>query len=176
MERVQVIIDNIEYKKMSSHLQRSVKMEQILYLAYGSNLNLSQMSLRCPGAKPLGSGELPGWRLAFRGAERGYYLTLLPAPGQSVPVGIWAVTPEDVEKLDEYEGYPEFYYKTELDVDYLDSASGERRSDQALVYIMRDGYGPGAPTGEYYKGCLEGFGSFGLDTAPLEAAYREVTP
>lgn len=150
-------------------------MEQLLYLAYGSNLNLSQMSMRCPGAKPLGSGELPGWRLAFRGAQRGYYLTLLPAPGQSVPVGVWAVTAGDVDRLDEYEGYPEFYYKTELDVVYRDISSGEMRSSRALVYIMRDGYGPGAPTAEYYHGCLEGFRSFGLDTAPLEDAYREVT-
>lgn len=150
-------------------------MEQILYIAYGSNLNLSQMSLRCPGAKPLGPGELPGWRLAFRGAERGYYLTLLPEPGGAVPVGVWAVTPEDVGRLDEYEGYPEFYYKAELDVGYLDRSSGEKRSARALVYIMRGGYGPGAPTEGYYRGCLEGFGSFGLDTAPLEAAYREAT-
>lgn len=147
-------------------------MEQILYLAYGSNLNLSQMSLRCPGAMPLGSGELPGWRLAFRGAQRGYYLTLMPAPGRSVPVGVWGVTPEDLERLDEYEGYPEFYYKTRLPVKYRGS-SGDEHSGEALVYIMRDGYGPGAPTEEYYNGCLEGFRSFGLDTSPLEEAYRE---
>lgn len=149
-------------------------MEQILYLAYGSNLNLSQMSRRCPGAKALGSGELPGWRLAFRGAERGYYLTLLPAPGESVPVGVWAVTPEDVAKLDEYEGYPEFYYKTTLAASYRDRSTGEKCRAQALVYIMREGYGPGLPAEEYYQGCMEGFRSFGLDAAPLEEAYRAV--
>ena len=149
-------------------------MEQTIYLAYGSNLNLSQMSQRCPGAKALGSGELPGWRLAFRGAERGYYLTLLPAPGESVPVGVWAVTPEDVAKLDEYEGYPEFYYKTTLAVRYRDRFTGEESHTQALIYIMRDGYGPGLPTLEYYQGCLEGSRSFDLDTAPLEEAYRAV--
>lgn len=149
-------------------------MEQILYLAYGSNLNLEQMAERCPGARALGSGELPGWRLAFRGAERGYYLTLLPEPIGSVPVGVWAVTPGDVERLDEYEGYPEFYYKTEADIDFTDRSSGERRRERALIYIMREGYGPGAPTGEYYQGCIEGFKAFGLDTAELEEAYREV--
>ena len=30
-----------------------------LYLAYGSNLNLTQMAERCPGAKAVGKGELP---------------------------------------------------------------------------------------------------------------------
>lgn len=143
-----------------------------LYLAYGSNLNLTQMAERCPGAKAVGKGELPGWRLAFRGAQRGYYLTLLPEPEGKVPVGVWEVTPEDVRRLDEYEGYPEFYYKTELEVEY--SSGGEERRERALIYIMREGYGPGAPPEAYYQGCVEGFRSFGLDTAGLEAAYREV--
>ena len=88
---------------------------------------------------------------------------------------IWEVTPENLEKLEEYEGYPEFYYKTELDVSFKDSSTGESRRERALIYIMRESYGPGAPTEEYYQGCLEGFRSFGLDTAGLEEAYREVT-
>lgn len=145
-----------------------------LYIAYGSNLNLSQMSLRCPGAKPLGAGDLPGWRLAFRGAERGYYLTLLPSPEDRAPIGVWEVTMEDIERLDEYEGYPEFYYKTEMTVDYRELSTGASRRDRALIYIMRDGYAPGAPTEEYYRGCIEGFRSFGLDASPLESAYLEV--
>lgn len=149
-------------------------MEQTIYLAYGSNLNLTQMARRCPGARALGSGTLEGWRLAFRGAGRGYYLTLLPAPGESVPVGVWSVTPEDLARLDEYEGYPEFYYKTTLAVRYRDRSTGEECRAQALVYMMRDGYGPGLPTEEYYQGCVEGFRAFGLDAAPLEEAYRAV--
>lgn len=145
-----------------------------LYVAYGSNLNLSQMSQRCPGARPLGAGELPGWKLAFRGAERGYYLTLLPSPGGRAPIGVWEVTPENLKSLDEYEGYPEFYYKTEMSVDFRELSTGAPRREKALIYIMRDGYGPGAPTEEYYRGCVEGFRAFGLSTGPLEEAYREV--
>ncbi len=144
------------------------------YIAYGSNLNLAQMEKRCPGARPAGAGELPGFRLAFRGAERGYYLTLLPEAEGSVPVGVWEVTAEDVQRLDEYEGYPEFYYKTETDIDFTDRSTGESRRERALIYIMRDGYGPGAPTEEYYQGCMEGFKSFGLDTEELSKAYMEV--
>ena len=144
------------------------------YIAYGSNLNLEQMKERCPGAKPAGAGALPGYRLAFRGAKRGYYLTLLPEPEGLVPVGVWEVTPEDLEKLDEYEGYPEFYYKLEVDMDFKDISTGEQRRERALIYIRREEYGPGAPTKEYYRGCIEGFRSFGLSTAGLEEAYREV--
>ena len=38
-----------------------------LYFAYGSNLNKSQMALRSPTAKALGSAYFPNWRLVFRG-------------------------------------------------------------------------------------------------------------
>ena len=39
----------------------------MLYIAYGSNMNRDQMSVRCPHAKPLGAYYLDGWRLVFRG-------------------------------------------------------------------------------------------------------------
>ena len=31
---------------------------------------------------------------------------------------MWAVTKADEARLDRYEGYPAFYYKTELDITY----------------------------------------------------------
>ena len=45
------------------------------YLAYGSNLNMEQMHYRCPGAVPLGTAELEGYRLLFKGSKTGAYLT-----------------------------------------------------------------------------------------------------
>jgi hypothetical protein len=44
------------------------KQKGIIYLAYGSNLNLEQMAYRCPNAKALGGTKLNGYRLLFRGA------------------------------------------------------------------------------------------------------------
>ena len=32
------------------------------YFAYGSNMNLEQMALRCPGARMVGLVRKPGWR------------------------------------------------------------------------------------------------------------------
>lgn len=34
-----------------------------LYIAYGSNLNLPQMAVRCPTATVKGSGEIKGYEL-----------------------------------------------------------------------------------------------------------------
>ncbi len=41
-----------------------------LYIAYGSNLNVDQMSTRCPGARVAGVAGLPNYRLTFRGNGR----------------------------------------------------------------------------------------------------------
>ena len=39
-------------------------MSSILYFAYGSNMNLDQMAMRCPGAQ-LGPVARPGWLEIF---------------------------------------------------------------------------------------------------------------
>ena len=84
------------------------------YIAYGSNLNIRQMRWRCPTARIIGTAELVGWRLLFKGSKTGSYLTIEPFAGSRVPIAVWDVTPEDELALDHYEGYPSFYYKKEL--------------------------------------------------------------
>ena len=78
-----------------------------LYFAYGSNLNVEQMSYRSPTATPLGSAYFPGWRLVFRGVadiEAG-------EPEDMLPVGIWEIGPEDEAALDRYEGVKHGLYR-----------------------------------------------------------------
>ena len=55
-----------------------------LYLAYGSNLNVSQMSSRCPDAIPMGGFYLPDYKLVFRGVADIEY-----EKGNAIPVGMW---------------------------------------------------------------------------------------
>ena len=78
------------------------------YLAYGSNLNVRQMKMRCPKATILGTAKLKGWELLFKGSKTGSYLTIEENENGSVPVVIWEVTPSDEKALDRYEGYPAF--------------------------------------------------------------------
>lgn len=40
------------------------------YLAYGSNLNISDMKIRCPKARPVGNAILNDHRLLFCGGHR----------------------------------------------------------------------------------------------------------
>ena len=141
------------------------------YLAYGSNLNVKQMVLRCPDAKPLGTGEIAGYRLLFKGSKSGAYLTIEPQEGAKVPVAVWEVSESDEKKLDRYEGFPAFYYKKELELTYTGIKTGKKRKCTAFVYIMHEERPVGIPSGFYMRTCLEGYDTFGFDRNVLLDAY-----
>ena len=76
-------------------------MENIrLYLAYGSNLSLEQMALRCPDALPVGTAEISGYHLLFKGSGTGSYLTIEPKRRAKVPVAVWQVSEADEKRLE----------------------------------------------------------------------------
>ena len=142
------------------------------YLAYGSNLNMEQMKYRCPGAVPLGTAELEGYRLMFKGSKTGSYLTIEEAPGYKVPVGVWEVSEMDEKSLDRYEGYPSFYYKKELVLPIKGIRSGKIRRRKVFVYIMHEERQLGIPTNYYMRTCMEGYYNFGFDYEYLLQAYE----
>ena len=145
--------------------------EKRYYIAYGSNLNLEQMRYRCPSARVIGTAEIPGYRLLFKGSKTGSYLTIEPADGFSVPVGVWQVTPEDELRLDRYEGYPAFYYKKEMTLPIRGIKTGKVRHRKVFVYIMHEERPFGIPSRMYLNGCANGYFSFGFDTDILNEAY-----
>ena len=59
-------------------------MNKRYYIAYGSNLNVRQMRMRCPTARRIGTSELKGYELLFKGSKTGSYLTVEKRPGSSV--------------------------------------------------------------------------------------------
>jgi len=130
------------------------------YIAYGSNMNLEQMALRCPTAKVVGTAELKGWRLRFNNVA-----TIEQESGGRTPVVVWTIEDADERALDRYEGYPTLYYKKTLTVDL----NGEPVT--AMVYIMTGG-DEREPGGYYYRVIEDGYRSAGLNTRPLIAACR----
>lgn len=145
-------------------------MEKRYYIAYGSNLNVSQMKARCPHAKIVGTASLEGWELLFKGSLTGYYLTIERCQGGKVPVAIWEVTPSDEEALDRYEGFPTFYYKKDIQVQ-CESVTGERMALPAFAYIMHKDRPIGVPSRWYLMTCLEGYRAFDFDKDVLLSAY-----
>ena len=131
---------------------------------------MAQMADRCPGAKAVGTSVLKDYRLMFKGSLTGFYLTVEPKAGCSVPVGIWEVTAAHERNLDVYEGYPTLYYKTNLTLPVKDMATGEVREQDAFVYIMHEDRRIGVPSRRYVDTCMEGCRDFGFDTDALKEA------
>ncbi len=143
------------------------------YIAYGSNLNVQQMRFRCPGARIIGTANLDGCRLLYRGSKTGSFLTIEPAEGRSVPVAAWEVSERDELALDRYEGFPTFYYKKELRLPVKGIRTGKVREQDVFVYIMHENRPLGLPSPYYYATCLLGYLRFGFDEANLISALTE---
>ena len=96
--------------------------------------NMKQMQFRCPDARIVGTAEIPNYQLLFKGSKTGSYLTIEPKQGCTVPAAVWSVSERDELALDRYEGYPHFYYKTELELPLAET--GKKLT--AFVYIMHE--------------------------------------
>ena len=142
------------------------------YLAYGSNLNIEQMRYRCPTAKVVGTAIIKDYELLFKGSKTGAYLTIEKCEGEYVPVGVWEVTPQDELSLDRYEGYPNFYYKTEMKVG-LKLPNGKYRKIDAFVYIMHEERPLGIPSPFYVRTCMNGYFAFGFKREHLIKAIEK---
>lgn len=144
------------------------------YTAYGSNLNIEQMSKRCPQATVVGRSEIKDHMLTYRGDEGAYYLTVIPMKGHTVPVGIWETSDKDELSLDYYEEYPTLYHKTEIELDVVHDDSGETTKEHCYIYIMNEDKHPGLPSERYVKTCTQGYKDFGFDVKVLEDALDSV--
>lgn len=147
-------------------------MSKRYYIAYGSNLNIPQMRMRCPGARIIGTSVIEDYQLLFKGSKTGSYLTIESMEGAEVPVVIWEVTETDEKALDRYEGYPNFYYKKEMTMDIKGIRTGKVRRRDAFAYIMHEERELGIPSWYYVNTCLDGYRAFGFDEKYLFDAIR----
>ena len=147
-------------------------MSETLYFAYGSNINLHQMAVRCPDAKVVEPAVLEGYELLFRGNGSSFGVaTISPKEGCQVQGLLWKLTPYCEMSLDIYEGYPRLYEKQEVT---LHTKSGKQV--QAMVYVMtheKDRL-PTMPTRSYYTGIQEGFRQSGLPEQALKDALSNL--
>ena len=81
----------------------------MLYFAYGSNLNLSQMKRRCKDSVFLKKINLENFRLTFRSRYRA--ADIESKKNSLVPGGLFEISKSDEKKLDLYEDYPILYKK-----------------------------------------------------------------
>lgn len=143
-----------------------------LYVAYGSNLNKSQMRRRCPDAKPVCGFVMPNHKLVFRGVA-----DVIHEWGAEVHVGLWRITRRCEQSLDVYEGvnpkrpewgmYRKVYLKLSL------GRGKNKRTERALMYVMNDQESLALPSQYYYDAIKQDYRDFRLPVSKLEQALDE---
>ena len=140
----------------------TMEVFRMIYLAYGSNLDIPSMQYRCPTAKVLGTSILKGNRLVFSGVA-----TVEHDEENSVPVLLWEIQPEDEKALDRYEGFPHLYKKG------FDKVELNGKIVDVMYYFMPHGYKLSEPSQGYYEILKEAYETLGFDLAILEKARAD---
>ena len=134
----------------------------MLYIAYGSNLNKTEMKFRCPGAKVVFIGKVKDYDLVFD-----YFADIRPKKGAEVPVAVWEVNDTQEKMLDSYEGYPVLYRKK-----YVPVTKKDGTTETALVYVMNSKK-QSPPSKDYIYRCIQGYNDCGLDVKYFEEKVKE---
>ena len=134
----------------------------MLYGAYGANLNMANMEVRCPQAKPILGFNLVGYRLVFNGVA-----DIIKDKDTKVPIGLWKITKECEKSLDRFEGYPHLYKKIRLKID-VPGFVGQK----VMFYVMRR-KGVALPPASYFNTIAQGYDDFALDKDYLNWAVHE---
>jgi hypothetical protein len=107
-------------------------------------------------ALPQDSPKGPGWA------------TVTPRQGTYVPGARYHLHEDDLDALDEYEGYPGLYLREDVTIET------ESGPETAMIYRMREPLRSAPPTPEYEKTLRRGYRDFELNEEILEAALRIV--
>jgi gamma-glutamylcyclotransferase (GGCT)/AIG2-like uncharacterized protein YtfP len=116
-----------------------------LTFAYGANMDVAAMALRCPRSKPLGPARLMRHRLV---AIHEGWLNVARDAHSTVHGVLWDIALADVAALDRYEGVREGLYVKSLQA--LVTEAGAKR---ALVYFGANA-GPGILRADYLEAVI----------------------
>ena len=133
------------------------------YFSYGMNTNLAQMARRCPKAKNLGQGMLPGFRFEFK-----QFATVVPDVTKDTYGVVWDITDDCELALDLLEGFPKFYTKQLVTV----LINGVPTT--AMTYLMYPDEPLGLPSNSYYDMVAEGYEDHNISLDQLEDAIDRV--
>lgn len=165
----------------------------IAYVAYGSNLSVEQMAIRCPDATIIGTGKIRDYKLVFR-----FHADIEKSKGSYVPVLVWKISEVDEKRLDIYEGVSSGYYHQEEVKVLMDQKENSKQDNNtgsnvaggedsnggdvagsnaseitAMVYVMNEQTGTELPDAYYLQIIKDGYTQFGFDKSVLEKALKE---
>ena len=124
------------------------------YFAYGSNLDLLQMQLRCPEAQFVSTAKLDGYRICF--PRKSFVrdcavISIEPSVSECVWGALYELDGTDIARLDEREGYDKRrdralnqYNRITVRVEVADD-----HPVVAEVYVATPSADPGLPSPHY---------------------------
>ena len=153
----------------------STTTSKINYVAYGSNLSVEQMALRCPDAAIIGTGRIQDYKLVFR-----FHADIEKSKGSYVPVLVWKISKADEKRLDIYEGVSSGYYHQEevkvlMDDDNVDNINADYSGATltGMVYVMNEQTNTELPDDYYLQIIEDGYTHFGFDKGILQKALQD---
>jgi gamma-glutamylcyclotransferase (GGCT)/AIG2-like uncharacterized protein YtfP len=131
------------------------------YLAYGMNTNLQSMQERCPAAQSLGKVMLVGHTLEFK-----FHADARVSDNQVMECALWQISDKCEQSLDALEGYPHYYQKKSVQVQY------NNRTIDCMIYYMVSESALHIPPQPYYDMVLQGYMQHQMMTLPVHQAYE----
>ena len=143
-----------------------------LYLAYGSNLSISQISERCPGSKPVAAVSIQGYRLEFAGEHTGRWgkggVATLIEDGSALAWGaLYMLGSENEARMDRFEGVPRSYTK-EDGWEGIVKGFALAPGDTIFTYIKRIPRPVTLPSEQYILTILQGYNDWQLPKSALD--------
>ena len=163
LERIRRRLSRVETKiDAIGKTVADLSQKNLLYWAYGANLNVVAMRRRCPDAKKVGRLILPHGQLTFRGVAD---VEIVDDPAATISGGLWEISRIDEANLDIFEGVKQGVYAKRY---MLLRFRGEER--RCMFYKMSDGCAIDPPYEHYYDTIAGGYSDFDLDKRCLEEA------
>src|SRR5262245_315509 len=128
-------------------LREQKEVLKMLYLAYGSNLNVEAMARRCPRARKVGPLILAHSRLVFRGVADIEY-----AQDESCPCGLWQITWQCEQVLDGYEGVAGGLYSKV----FLEALNRKTNKQEKILVYQMNSTGVMPPSDYYLQTIKQG--------------------
>jgi gamma-glutamylcyclotransferase (GGCT)/AIG2-like uncharacterized protein YtfP len=125
----------------------------MLYFAYASNMNHTQMKERCPGGRFLKPVILEGHRFVYDGyseTRQGATANFVSSGTEVVRGALFEITEKDKLAMDSFEGYPQDYERKVVEV-----KDEEGKAYAAMAYF-RPPRALGKPHPDYEKVILDG--------------------
>lgn len=153
------------------------------YFAYGSNLDLMQMQMRCPNAQFVSTARLDNHKICF--PRKSFVrdcavISVEPAAGESVWGALYEIDAADLARLDEREG---FSVKRDRDKNPQNRITVQvERSDEQSVsaetYVATPSEEPGQPSPHYIGYLVASAAECGLPKSQLVklAAHMPIVP